>query len=257
MLASGAFSIDGTGASNVTATSGNLSVRTTTSGDLNLMSADMTYMSAGANMDIDVTGSYDMQSSGVFSIDGVGASNVTATSGNLSLTTLTSGDVIANSIGALDLDAATTVDILAGTTFSIDGTGASNVTATSGTLLLSTLTSGNVNLTSAGSIFATSAGAFDVNASGAATIDSVGDSYFKTNGGSFRLANEAGGGVVYIESGDPGSLASSIADGNDIELNSTDDVIVIGVGDFKVDMAAAVDIDAGTTLNIDAKGAHE
>ena len=37
----------------------------------------------GKNLDIDVTGSFDMLASTTFSVDGTGASNVTATSGNL------------------------------------------------------------------------------------------------------------------------------------------------------------------------------
>jgi hypothetical protein len=91
ILAGTTFSIDGTGASNVSATSGNLTISTITSGTLIATSAGLWDLNAGANLDIDVTGSYDMLSTGVFSIDGTGASNVSATSGNLVISTITSG----------------------------------------------------------------------------------------------------------------------------------------------------------------------
>lgn len=99
ILASSTFSIDGTGASNVTADTGDLTVSTTTSGSLILDGVALVDLNAGANLDIDVTGSFDMLSTGVFSIDGTGASNVTATSGNLTLSTATSGNVILDAAG--------------------------------------------------------------------------------------------------------------------------------------------------------------
>ena len=93
------ISIDGTSASNVTVTGANLTLSTVTSGNLILTSADLMDVNAGANLDIDVTGTFDMLSSGAFSIDGTGASNVSATSGNLTLSTITTGSLLLTSAG--------------------------------------------------------------------------------------------------------------------------------------------------------------
>ena len=93
VVSSGAFSIDGSSASNVTTTGSALTVSTLTSGTLTIDGVALVDMNAGGGMDIDVTGTYDMLSTGAFSIDGTGASNVTADSGNLTLSTTTSGGV--------------------------------------------------------------------------------------------------------------------------------------------------------------------
>ena len=113
MLSAGVFSIDGTGASNVSTTSGDLVISTITSGELDLTSAGLVDLNAGANLDIDVTGSYDMLATTTFSIDGTGASNVTATSGDLTLSTATSGILILSSAGNTTIDAldASSIDI--------------------------------------------------------------------------------------------------------------------------------------------------
>ena len=95
-----------------------------------------------------------------FSIDSTSASNVSVTGGNLTLSTLTSGTLVLDSVGLVDLNAGAnldidvtgTVDILSSGVFSIDGTGNSNVSATSGSLTLSTITSGTLALTSAGAL---------------------------------------------------------------------------------------------------------
>jgi hypothetical protein len=71
-------------------------------------------VNANADLDIDVTGTFDMLSSGAFSIDGTGASNVSATSGDLTISTITSGDVVINSAGNLDFDAVGTVNFASG-----------------------------------------------------------------------------------------------------------------------------------------------
>lgn len=90
------FSIDGTSASNVTATGANLTLSTLSSGSVIVSSAGLMDFNASANLDIDVTGTFDVLASGAFSIDGTGASNVSATSGNLTLSTITSGVVVLN-----------------------------------------------------------------------------------------------------------------------------------------------------------------
>ena len=103
---SSAFSIDATGISNVSTTGANLTVSTLTSGSLILDSVALMDLNAGASLDIDVTGTFDMLSSGAFSVDGTGASNVTATAGNLTLSTVTSGNVLVNSPTQVQLQVA-------------------------------------------------------------------------------------------------------------------------------------------------------
>jgi hypothetical protein len=86
-------SIDGNAASNFTVDSADLVLSTTTSGELDLTSAGLMDVNAAANLDIDVTGTFDMLSSSTFSIDGTGASNVSADTGALTISTTTSGDL--------------------------------------------------------------------------------------------------------------------------------------------------------------------
>jgi hypothetical protein len=95
------ISLDAAAASNFSVDGANLTLSTTTSGDvlvssageLDLTSTGLLDVNAGANLDVDVTGTMDFLSTGAFSIDGNGASNVSATSGNLTLSTITSGAV--------------------------------------------------------------------------------------------------------------------------------------------------------------------
>ncbi len=96
--ASGGFSIDGTGAaSNVSSTSQDLTVSTITSGTLFVTAGALLDIDAAANIDIDVTGTFDVLATTTFSIDGTGASNVSATSGDLTLSTIAAGDLILTS----------------------------------------------------------------------------------------------------------------------------------------------------------------
>lgn len=108
MTGSNGFSIDGTAASDIGVDAGNLSLATTTSGDIILTSV--------ANATIDGTG---------ISIDGTAASNMSVTGDNLTLSTITSGILAVNSVGALDLDGnSVTIDSASGV--SIDGAAAAS-----------------------------------------------------------------------------------------------------------------------------------
>jgi hypothetical protein len=98
------ISLDADTASNFTVAGADLTISTTTSGELDLTSAGLMDVNAGANLDIDVTGTYDVLSTGVFSIDGTGASNVTATSGDLSLSTATSGEVLVDGVSGVEIN---------------------------------------------------------------------------------------------------------------------------------------------------------
>ncbi len=139
LLATTTFSIDGTGASNVSATSGNLTISTITSGTLILESVALIDMNAGANLDIDVTGSFDMLATTTFSIDGTGASNVSATSGNLTISTITSGTLFLTGVALLDMDAAS---------IDIDATNAIELDSAAANISFDAITSSNFTLTS-------------------------------------------------------------------------------------------------------------
>lgn len=362
-LSSGTFSIDGTGASNVSATSGNLTMSTITSGSLVATSAadvdinattgitadgttisidgtdtsnftvtgaskDLTLSSvggsigvtatenavdavniqattggvqvnaagllnvdAGANADIDVTGSFDMLSTGVFSIDGTGASNVSATSGNLTLSTITSGTLVETSAADVDINAATNVtvdttsgsisldsqtasnftvtgaadltlnstagsanlqggeaaadavkiestngaggiDMNAGTggatldttgSFSIDGATGSNVSVTGAQLQISTITSGELDMTSAGLMDVNAGANLDIDVTGNTTLDSTGSTTITNGTGALKIENNAAASDIVLELGDAAGVASvSITDSASAEVASID-----------------------------------
>ena len=95
----GAVSIDAVGASNLTVDSGALTLTTTTTGAIDITAADdINIAAAGSDVDIDAaTLTIDMTAA--VSIDAVGACNFTTDTGNLSLVTTTSGNVILTSAG--------------------------------------------------------------------------------------------------------------------------------------------------------------
>ena len=199
------FSIDGTAASNVSVTGAQLQISTITSGELDLTSAGLLDINAAANIDIDVTGSFDVLATTTFSIDGTGASNVTATSGNLTLSTLTTGDVIVSSIANVTVD---------GTGISIDGTAASNLSTTGANLTLSTITSGTLAVTSAADV--------DINATTGVTIDGTTISIDGTaasnvtvTGANLTLSTLTTGDVVVS------SIANVTVDGTGISIDGT------------------------------------
>lgn len=121
MLATSTFAIAGTGNSTVGATSGNLTLSTTTSG--NIVAA------AAGNVDVDGA-DVTIDAVNAFSIDAAaGASNVTVTSANLTLSTATSGDVIVAAADNVDVDG-TAITIDATSTLSIDSADTTNLTMT-------------------------------------------------------------------------------------------------------------------------------
>jgi len=98
-----AISLASSAASSFDVTSAQLQLKTTTAGELDITAAGLLDINAAANMDIDVTGTYDMLASSTFSIDGTGASNVTATSGDLTVKTATTGSLILDGVDGVSL----------------------------------------------------------------------------------------------------------------------------------------------------------
>jgi hypothetical protein len=141
------ISIDGTAASNFSVTGGDLVLSTITTGELDMTSAGLMDVNAGANLDIDVTGTYDMLSTGAFSIDGTGASNVSVASGDLTISTTTTGNLaltgavnvdVTSGTGDVDITAATSVDVSAGTSVSVLSGASDDISVTAGRNLLLT-----------------------------------------------------------------------------------------------------------------------
>ncbi len=132
-----AISLGADAASDFTVTGAALTLATSGTGQLNLTAADdMVLAATGSAVDID-SGTFDVLASSTFSIDGTGNSNVSATSGNLTLSTLTSGTLALSSAGAFTAGAADNSSIaITGTTktFDIDATGAISINSSAGTI---------------------------------------------------------------------------------------------------------------------------
>ena len=111
LTASSTFDIDAVGAvgidSDAGVTIGGAGISLTSDGGILALTGDGTndidILNTGAGIDIDA-GSFDVLTTGVFSIDGTGNSNITTDTGNLALGTTTSGDV--------DITGADNVDIV-------------------------------------------------------------------------------------------------------------------------------------------------
>ena len=118
---SSAFSIDATGASNVSVDGANLTVSTLNSGNVVINSVANVDLDA-VDFDIDVSGSFDMLAQG--------NSNVSVASGDLSLSTTTSGELDITSAGLLDINAGANLDVDATGTMALNSTDTANFTMT-------------------------------------------------------------------------------------------------------------------------------
>jgi hypothetical protein len=234
-------SIDGTAASNMSVTGGDLVLSTITSGELDLTSAGLMDMNAGANLDIDVTGNAELDASGLISLDGVGNSNFTTDSGNLTLSTSTSGNIAVQSAGDLDVDAG---DILVDATgaMSLDAAAASNLTVTGSgqSLALSVAGGGAQQLiassagTGANAIrLDAAAGGIDADAAGSIAMDAAGAMSLQ-GGASSDLTmsgNDAGNLLLTIDSANAG------AGRGDLMLRASD---LIKIGDAATNPSAII-----------------
>ena len=197
---------------------------------------------------------FDVVSAGVFSIDGTGASNVSATSGNLTLSTITTGAVnitAADDINILatgsdvDIDAATLTADLTGA-ISIDGVGASNLTVDSGALTISTTTTGAIDITAADDINIAAAGSdvdidgqtMTVDMTGAVSIDCVGASNFTVDNGNFTLTTNTAGEVIIDGVGG-------------IDIDTANSMAVDVLGNFAQDVAGTMDFVAADATSFE------
>ena len=151
----GNFELDATGfislaagaASDVTVAGANLTLETTTSGNIVLTSAATLDLN-GADLDVDISGQVTIDSLG-FYVNNQGGS-ITATGGAFGITSTGTNNVYLEAGQHLDLDAQdnVTIDALNGF-ISLDAAQDSNFTVTSGDLTLATATSGDIDITSA------------------------------------------------------------------------------------------------------------
>ena len=261
----------GTGAILISASQGGTTLRTVSSGTL-LIDAVAVLDIDAASMDLDASGNFDLLAGGTVSIDGTGNSNLSATSGNLSLQTLTTGTLILSSIAAATLDSTTlsidstdatnfsmtasvasprtlTIEAInndgggtgnldinvddaltmdAGAGFSIDGAAASNLSTTSSNLTVSTLSTGTLAINAVALLDIDSGfgididvtGNFDMLATGTFSIDGTGNSNVSATSGALTLSSLTSGNVainsvndVSITFQDPSATGFTLTDG--------------------------------------------
>ena len=231
--ATSGISLDAAAASNFSVTAADLVISTITSGELDLTAAGLLDVNAGANLDVDVTGTVDILSSAAFSIDGTGASNLSATSGDLTVSTITSGNLVLTAAANIDADAvAVTVDASNG--ISLDAAAASNFSVAGAALTLETTGSGNVDINSAGDVTVDGAGI---------SIDGTAASNFSVTSNNLTLST--------ITSGE---IALSSAGLLNIDAGANADVDV--TGNFELDATGFISLAAGAASDVTVAGAN-
>ena len=257
----------------------------TTGGGVNL---DSPFDFDSTSFDVQMTGSNG------FSIDGTAASNVSVTSGDLTLSTITNGSLIGTSAAAIDLNATTTI-----TADTADAANASGnaITLTAGSSTAGTANGANIVLT-AGDGFTTGIAGFvnitspadedeillqiestGTNGNAAAFLTGTSDpsgtitadagsiflrdtgagaeAYLNTSvgsGTSWTILNTGGGGdtlqTAYIAGN---TITTSVGEGN-VTFGGTEDFIVT-LSDMLVDTTASISLDADTASNFTVAGA--
>ena len=227
-------------------------------------------------LDIDASGAVTVDSTSTISLDGVGNSNFTIDSGNLTINNTTSGNMTLQSAGAIDIDAD-------GGKITIDGSSGIDIGVESDVAI--DIDSSTLDVDASGAITISGSGVFDVNAVGALTLDSdtsisIGTDHDKpididsstldidasgaiTIDGTSTLSIDVDGatnintsvGGIEINS-EAGSLTLDGHTGVDIDASNSGKVAIDGAGGIDIGVASdvAIDIDA-STLDIDASGA--
>ena len=245
------FSVDGTSASNMTVTGGNLTVSTVTSGVL--------AVSAAGNLDMDAGGTVTLDSSGgTISI----GSNADAYGINIGTGAAARTITVGNTTGATALDVnlgtgGMTVDTESGGAISLDAVGAaSNFTVDGAALTLSTVTSGNLVLASAAAVDMDAATDVTVDAGGLISLDAATSSNFTVTGAGQNLTlAAAGGGAQRLNLGSAGTGADAVrvnASAGGIDIDAA-------AGGITVDTTGVLSLDGGDstdlTMSANAAGA--
>ena len=148
----GVVDINSGGASEWTNATGNLTLSTTTSGDLTVQSIDKLKLVGNGSGSAPLSGSY-----------------LVTDSENLTLATYTSGTLGIYGVAAVDVDG-TAITVDASNGLSLDGTGAaSNLSSTGQNLTVSTISSGTLAVDSAGALDMDAAAGFTLDGAGAAS----------------------------------------------------------------------------------------
>ena len=193
---------------------------------------------------IDMTaaiGAFDVEPAGGetvgFSIDGSSASNVSTTGADLTLSTITSGNLVLGSAGNIDADAvAITVDATGA--ISLDAAAASNFTVAGAALTLSTTSSGDIDLASAGDIDADAANVY-IDATAGIGLNAAANSEFNVTGANLNLKTLTSG-TLAINSA--GLLDVDAAANLDVDVTGTMDLLSSGA--FSIDGTGASNLSA-------------
>ena len=284
-LDAGSLSIDATGDSNLSTTGGTLYLETKGAGDVMAIEATgLMDINALANLDIDVTGSYDMLSSGVWNMAGTGNCKAKVTSGDLTLETLTAGDIKLNATGnvvidataGFDFDAQADITLNAGTGGNLSLGNTRRATTTVKATALTLDSSGLMDVNAGANLDIDATGTCDIDSTGAMSLDAGAASNFTTSVGALTLNGAAGvniagnaaevdittSGALDLNSGagtwDASTLSLDAA--GDANLSTTGGTLYLetkGAGDvMAIEATGLMDINALANLDIDVTGAY-
>jgi len=256
------ISIDAAAASNFTTSVGAVTINGADGINIEGNSSEIDLTTTGA-VDINA-GTVEIDSSSTFSIDGVGASNVTTDGGSLTLSTTTSGAIILSSSNNIDIDAVNGV--------TVDGSGASSFTVDSGNLTISTTNSGTVVLqgidpveinrvsglnteivkltqTTGGSNFGIFAGTADP--SGIVTAD-AGDLFIRVAGSSSEMYQNTSSpsGTTWSKFAIGVDLQAAYLAGNTITTSAAEGSVIIS-GDQTLQVTTSAGLDVDTIADFD------
>lgn len=264
-------------------------------GDVTIAGTETLVITTSGGVDLDApfdfdSTAFDVQMTGTngFSIDGTAASNVSATDGNLDLTTVTSGDVNISSAAELDLDAVTTMVL--NTADAADASG-NDVTVTAASSTAGTAGGASIILTPGDGFTTGVAGSVDVTGpndedEALFTLESTGtngdkigmyvgasdpDASITALAGSLFFRDTGSGAELYLntstgsgttwtafssaagatlqsayEAGN--TITTAVADG-DLTINGTEDFLVGGSVDVSFDTTGSISFDANVASN--------
>ena len=229
---------------NIGSTAANLSLSTTTSGEIDLTSAGAVDINATGNVTIDGA-DITIDAVNAFSIDAAaGASNVTVTSANLTLSTTTSGNVIVAAADNVDVDG-TAITIDATTTLSIDSADTTNLTMTANDGANKTMTISASNGGAGDGFIAVTADKTTFSGSQSVVADGTDGTAFAYKSGQNIVAGVGVGDLVYVSSSgydqaDATSASTAFAVAIAAESGAaTNGEIVLGGNVFVVTMGTA------------------
>ena len=241
-------SIDSDAASNLSTSAGDLTLDAA-AGSLNLSGGEADAAAvrihadaSAGGIDIDAgTAGIAIDTTGALSMDAAAASNLSVAGANLTLSTTSSGNLVASAAGNVDVDGAdVTIDATGG--LSMDAASASNLSVAGANLTLSTTSSGNLVASAAGNVDVDGSDV-TIDASAGLSLDAADDSNLTVTGSAKDLdIAVAGGGTQELRIASAGTGASAL------HLNAS-------AGGMNVDVADMLDIDVADEITIDTTSA--